>query len=398
LKRAFIPEQRRSLFKILRNDEQFDDLLEFLEGPFAEYLTHEVAPKASRNDHDETFPAATFKALGEMGFFGIPFPEEYGGLGANLAYYHAGLESLARIDAGLALAVAIHGTCCDGIRRFASETLKEKYLPALLSGEKTAAFCLTEPDYGSDAKGMTSVYTRDGSAFRIKASKYWITNGMTADVFFLLAKSPEGKISAFLVEDPGDGTLSRNGIEGKMGVRSSNTAFLAFEDFVAGPDTLVGEEGRGFNYSMEMLNGGRITIASWSTGIARAAVEDLEQYASERKLFGARLLDLDNTRREISEMSIKVFAAREVAYGTALMRHLGEDVVTDAAMAKVFATEQSVAVCQRAIQLAGGFGYVHEAGIEQHLRDALLGRIGEGANELLTCRVIADRILGRPQS
>ena len=178
-----------------------------------------------------------------------------------------------------------------------------------------------------------------------------------------------------------------------MGVRGSNTAELVFQDYRVPKGNLVGEPGRGFGYAMQMLNGGRITIASWSTGIAQGAYEKLLKYAHERKLFGKRLVDLDNTRRELSEMITGIHAGREMAYGAAFFRSEGKEVSQLAAEAKVFASENAVHCAERAIELAGGYGYVEDSRIERHLRDALLGRIGEGANEVLKVVVIPRGIL-----
>ncbi|MEK7865807.1 MAG: acyl-CoA dehydrogenase family protein [Planctomycetota bacterium] len=391
----FVPDQERVLYKLLRNDAPYAEVLEFLRGPLDGFVAERVAPRAAANDRDEVFDVENFHALGEIGFMSLAYPEAYGGLGVNLAYYNAGLEAVAKADAGFTLGVAIHGTATDGIYRFASDELKRRYVPDLAGGRRLGAFCLSEAGCGSDAKALSCTFTFDARAgeYVLNGNKYWITNGLSAEVFFVLAKGPDGEVSAFVVEKGGRGGFEQAKIKDKMGVRGSNTAELVFQDYRVPKGNLVGEPGRGFGYAMQMLNGGRITIASWSTGIAQGAYEKLLKYAHERKLFGKRLVDLDNTRRELSEMITGIHAGREMAYGAAFFRSEGKDVSQMAAEAKVFASEHAVHCGERAIELAGGYGYVEDSRIERHLRDALLGRIGEGANEVLKVVVIPRGIL-----
>jgi alkylation response protein AidB-like acyl-CoA dehydrogenase len=301
----------------------------------------------------------------------------------------SGLESLAKANAGFALGVAIHGTCTDGIYRFGNEALKQRYVPDLTTGRKIGCFGLTEPDSGSDAKAMRTSFREEDDAFVLNGSKYWITNGPSADVFFVMARdASDGRISSLVVERGWPGHFELQPIKEKMGVRASNTAMLIFEDYRVPKSQLLGERGRGFNYAMHMLNGGRITIGAWATGVAQGAYEKFLRYAHERQLFGKRLVDLDNTKRELSQMLIGLHAGRMLTYGAALDKSRGLDVAREAALAKVAASEHAVFCGQRAIELAGGYGYARDSRIERHLRDALLARIGEGANELLQVLVI----------
>ncbi len=391
----FTPEQELTLYKLHRTEENFEDYLSFLKDSLQDFVATKVAPNAEKNDRDEIFPESTFHELGELGFISLPFPEKYGGMEACFSYYNAGLETLTKGDAGFALGVAIHGTTASGINLFANDSLKEKYLPGLVSGEKIGAFSLSEPDSGSDAKAIKTRYPEDSNGdFLLNGTKYWITNALSADVFYVFANGPDGRISAFLVEKGWDGTFEQAKIEDKMGVRSSNTAELIFQDYKVPKENLVGEPGGGFKQAMLMLNGGRVTISSWSTGIAQGAYEKLLKYAHERQLFDGLLKDLVPIQKEIAEMSIEIRAARTLAYDTAFYYTQKKgDVARLAAQAKMKATEVSVYVAERAIQLAGGYGYVKDSKIERHLRDALLGRIGEGANELLTSVVIPRSIL-----
>ncbi len=390
----FTDDQKTVLDLLSGTSEHHESYVDFLSGPLADFIAETVAPRAATNDKDELFAADLFAPLGELGMIGLSAKEAYGGMGACFSYYNAALESLAKADAGFALGVAIHGTCCDGLSRFASSALNARYLPDLVAGKRIAAFSLSEPDAGSDAKAMKTVYRKDGAHYVLSGSKYWITNGLSADVFFVMARGPAGEISSFLVDKakPAGGRFEQHKIADKMGVRGSNTAELTFADCRVPADQLIGEEGQGFRYAMEMLNGGRVTIASWSVGVAQGAYEKLMKYAHERAMFGAFLKDLDNTKRELAEMAIEIVASRHLAYAAAHHKTRGADIRKHAAMAKVKASETAVYVSERAIELAGGYGYVGDSKIERHLRDALLARIGEGANELLRC-VVIPRVL-----
>ncbi len=386
----FVDDQADALWKLHHADPDHEMYLSFLQGPINDFLTREVAPRAAANDAEEVFDVDLFRTLGELGFMALSFPAEYGGAEACFSFYNAGLESLAKADAGFALGVGIHGTMAEGISRYGSEALRNKYVNDLISGKLLGAFALSEAGSGSDAKSMKTSWRRDPETggYLLDGTKYWITNGMSADLFFVMARGEDGRISAFVVEKGWKGTFETNKIQDKMGVRSSNTAELIFEDYHVPADCLVGEEGRGFNYAMHMLNSGRITIASWSVGIATGALEKLLKYAHEREMFGKLLKDLDNVKRECAEMAVEIAASRGLAYDAAFFKTQGRDIIKKAAMAKFKASEVAVRVSERAIQLAGGYGYVQDSRIERHLRDALLARIGEGANEVLSCVVI----------
>jgi alkylation response protein AidB-like acyl-CoA dehydrogenase len=386
----FNNDQLETLRLLRGTDEVFTELTAFLSGTLNDFIAERIAPGAARNDRDEIFDADAFRALGELGFMALPYPESVGGSEACFSYYNAGLESLAKADAGFALAVAIHGTATDGIMRFGSEMLRDRYVPKLITGEMIAAFALSEANSGSDAQAMACRYERDPASgdYIINGTKYWITNSLSADVFFLMARGPDGEISSFVVTNDNPGSFVKAKIQDKMGVRGSNTAELVFEDYRVPADHLVGEEGKGFRYAMHMLNGGRVTIAGWATGIAQGAFEKFGRYALERELFGKRLIDLDNTKRELSEMAIEIDASRLLAYRSALLKGEGREHRKSAAVGKVKASETAVYVGERCIELAGGYGYVADSGIERYLRDALLARIGEGANEVLKIMVI----------
>ncbi len=389
----FTDAQEHSLQKLHQHEPGYAENLAFLKDSLEEFIARKVAPNAYRNDIEEVFPVETFHELGELGFMALPFPEAYNGLALPFTYYAAGLESLTKADAGFALGVAIHGTVSDGIQHYAHETIKAKYLQDLIFGRKIAAFGLSEITSGSDAQTMATTFRYDSATqeYILNGTKYWITNGMSADVFFVMARDEQGKVSAFVIDKAGKGVFEQHKIMDKMGVRSSNTAELVFQDYRVPSYSLVGELGNGFKYAMRMLNGGRITIAAWSTGIAQGAYEKLLKYAHERKLFGKFLRDLDNTKKELSEMTIEIAASRELYLHASYYKE-DKMVAQYAAVAKVKATEAAVAICERAIQLCGGYGFVRDSKIERHLRDALLGPIGEGANEVLKI-VVIPRVL-----
>ncbi len=392
----FIEDQKNALERLHQNDPTHADLVEFLATTLDRFANDRLAPKAAQRDEQEVFDEEAFRALGETGYLSLPFAEDVGGLGAPFSYSVAGLETLAKADAGFALGVAIHGTTTDGINRFGSDALRKRYVPRLASGEMLGCFCLTEPDFGSDARSLRTSFRRKGDDFVLTGSKYWITNAPSADVFFVIARDEENSddIWAFAVEHGWDGNFEIQPIKDKMGVRGSNTGMLIFENYRVPASQVIGEPRRGFKYAMEMLNGGRITIGAWSTGVAQGAYEKLLRYAHERQLFGKRLVDLDNTKRELSEMLIGIHAGRALSYGAALDKSRGRDIAREAAIAKVAASEAAVFCGERAIELAGGYGYARESRIERHLRDALLARIGEGANELLKIMVI-PRVIAR---
>lgn len=392
----FTEEQTDALALMSASGPLHEGLLEFLSGPINDFAAQRLAPGAARNDREEIFDTQAFGELGGLGYMALSFPEKYGGMDACFSYYNAGLETLAKADSGFALGVAIHGTMSDGIYRFASEALKDRYLGDLLAGKSIGSFALSEAGAGSDAQALACRYRRDGANgdYILSGTKYWITNALDADVFFVMARGDDGAVSAFVVPTGLEGGFERAKIQDKMGVRGSNTAELVFDDYRIPADHLVGEEGAGFRYAMHMLNGGRVTIAAWSTGVAQGAFEKLLKYSHERELFGKRLFDLDNTKRELSEMSIEIDASRYLAYRAAIWKGQGRDIRRVAAVAKVKASETAVYVGERAIELAGGYGYVTDSGIERHLRDALLARIGEGANEVLKIMVI-PRVLER---
>jgi alkylation response protein AidB-like acyl-CoA dehydrogenase len=389
----FFTDDQKDVLQSLRGDEaEYDDVISFLEGPLSTFLEEEVAPKTHEQDQEELFNHEAFTELGKLGTFGLSAPEDVGGMDLCHTFWIAALESIAKADAGLALAASIHVTTALGIHRYADPQLVDEYVPPLIRGDEMACFCLSETGSGSDARSMETTYRPDpdGDGYLLNGTKYWITNGLSADTYFVVAEHAEDPEThtAFLVRKGWDGTFQQHPIPDKMGVRSSETGELTFRDYRVPADHVIGEEGDGFRYAMEMLNGGRIGIAAWVTGIAQGALEKILKYASERDLFDRKLKDHDLARAEFSEMLQDVWSGRHLAYSAAYHHSEGHPIAKRAAIAKVAASEGAVSVCERAIEYGGGYGYVQDSRIERHLRDALLGQIGEGANELLKVNVI----------
>ncbi len=390
---AFFTDDQKEVLQSLRgNSSGFEEVISFLNGPLSNYLLEHVAPHTHEHDQNELFNLEAFRKLGELGTFGLSAPDEVEGMDLCHTFWLAALESVAKADAGLALAASIHVTTALGIHRYASQQLVDEYVPPMIQGQELGCFCLSETSSGSDARSMSTTYrpASDGKGYLLNGSKYWTTNGLSADTYFVVAQRAEDPDThtAFLVRKGWEGTFQQHPIPDKMGVRSSETGELTFRDYRVPEDHVIGEAGNGFRYAMEMLNGGRIGIAAWVTGIAQGALEKILKYASERDLFDRKLKDHDLARAEFSEMLQNIWSGRHLAYTAAYHHTEGHPIAKRAAIAKVAASEGAVSVCERAIEYGGGYGYVQDARIERHLRDALLGQIGEGANELLKVNVI----------
>ena len=253
----FTSDQSDILDRYFHKEDSHPEMLSYLGESLEQFIAKDMAPLAAKHDEDEFFNTENFQKLGALGYFGLHFPEAYGGMGMNPVYHIAGLESLSKGDAGFTLGVAIHGTMADGILRFGSEALKERTLPGLLSGKAIGCFGLSESDSGSDAHAMRTRYRKTDQGYVLNGTKYWITNANDADYFFVMARNQDNpkEISALLVEKPDNTSFKVNPIKDKMGVRGSNTGELVFEDHEIPAANLIGTEGDGFKYAMHMLNG-----------------------------------------------------------------------------------------------------------------------------------------------
>jgi alkylation response protein AidB-like acyl-CoA dehydrogenase len=363
----------------------------------SEFVDDEIVPRAGEIDETDEFPADLVARMGELGFLGMPFPEEYDGAGLDYHAYALALCEIARGSGGLATVVAAHTSLAGNVVfEFADESVREEYLPPLNRGEDLGAFALSEPEAGSDVPAMSTTAERDGDGYVIDGGKVWISNGSVADSIVVFAKTDpdadrEG-ISTFLVRPDTDEGFHVEGTESKLGDKGCPTAELRFEDMYVPEDRLIGAEGEGFRHALKTLNAGRITIAARSVGIARAALEDALEYSQDREQFDRPISDFQAIQHELAEMDTKVQAARLLMHEAADRKERGESYVKAAAQAKLYASEISREVANAGIQIHGGYGYTTEFPMERYYRDAKLNEIYEGTSEVLK-NTIAGRLL-----
>jgi len=365
-----------------KQDEEHKDILEMVH----DFAVKEVKPKAAEIDQTEEFPSDNVAMMAEMGLLGIPFPEEYGGAGMDTLAYIQTVEELSKYCATTGVIVSAHTSlCCTPIYQFGTEEQKKKYLPKLCSGEWLGAFALTEPNAGTDASGQKTVAIDAGDHWVINGSKIFITNAGAADVFFVLAMTDKSLgtkgISAFIIEKGFPG-FSIGKHEDKMGIRASSTCELVFEDCIVPKENLVGELGKGFKYAMMTLDGGRVGIAAQAVGIAEGAIEETVKYVQERKQFGRRISQFQNTQFELAQMKANTEAAKLLVYQAACAKDDHENFTHKAAMAKLVASRNASDVTRRCLQLYGGYGYTKDYPIERMMRDAKITEIYEGTSEV----------------
>jgi alkylation response protein AidB-like acyl-CoA dehydrogenase len=362
-----------------------------------DFAEAELAPHSREWDEKQAFPREVFTRLGALGLAGACWPEEYGGSALSTLDWAIVMEELARADAGVALSLAAHhGLCSAHIHLFGNDEQRRRFLPALASGEKVGCWGLTEPGSGSDAGGMRTTAVEDGAQLVLNGSKNFITNGGIADTAVVMAVTDRaaGKkgISAIVVERGTPGFRSGRK-EDKLGVRSSDTSELVFEDCRVPAGNRLGAPGMGFIDTLRLLDKGRIGIAAFSLGIAQAAFEASIRYARERKQFGHPIADFQAIQFKVAEMATKIEAARLLTWRAAALADLGKPHAAESSMAKLFASEAAVEVTLEAVQIHGGYGYIKEYPVERYLRDAKLGTIGEGTSEVQRL-VIARLLLG----
>jgi alkylation response protein AidB-like acyl-CoA dehydrogenase len=362
-----------------------------------EFAETELGPHAREWDERQEFPRPVFTKLGEMGLMGVVWPPEYGGSGLTTLDYAIVMEELARVEAGVALSVAAHNSLCSGhIFLAGSEEQKKRFLVPLARGEKIGCWGLTENSAGSDAGGTKTTAGRDGAHWVLNGSKTFITNGRLADTAVVMAVTDRARgkkgISAFLVERGTKGFRAGKK-EDKLGVRSSDTSELVFEDCRIPAENLLGREGHGFIDTLRVLDRGRIGIGAFSVGIAQASLEASIKYAGGRRQFGHAIAEFQAVQFKIADMATKVAAARLLVFRAAALRDSGREHTTESSMAKLFASETAVEVATEAIQIHGGYGYVKDYPVERYWRDSKLGTIGEGTSEVQRL-VIARELLG----
>ncbi|MFC1477522.1 acyl-CoA dehydrogenase family protein [candidate division KSB1 bacterium] len=365
-----------------------------------DFAAQEIAPIAAEIDENMTFPENTVKQMSELGLLGIPFPEEYGGAGLDTLSYTIVVEELAKVCASHALTVAAHtslGTY--PIALFGNEAQKQKYLPKLASGEWLACFGLTEPAVGSDVGNLKCTAEKVDGGFKLNGSKAFITNAGYAEVIIAFAvsgRNEDGKnlITSFILEKEMAG-IAVGEKEKKMGWRASDTRQIHFDDVFVPEEQVLGTVGEGFTQAMIILDGGRISIAAMSLGIARGALEAALGYAKERKQFGKPVSDFQAIQLKIADMATSVNAAELLTYHASLLKDAGKDFRMAAYMAKLYASETATRVANDAIQIHGGYGFVKEYPVERFYRDAKGCEIGEGTSEVQ--RILISKLLMKQQ-
>ena len=366
-----------------------------------EFAGSEIAPSATQIDQTMEFPRENVKKLAERGFLGIMIPKEYGGLGLSSFHYLIVMEELSAVCGSTALTYAAHNSLClNPIFNFGNRSQIEKYVPAMAKGEKLGAFGLTEPEAGSDAGGTKTNFSENGSAYVLNGSKCFITNGSVGSVLIVTAKrlnsSRPKEISTFIVESKWPG-FSVGKKEDKLGLRASDTALLHFEDMRIPKENLLGQEGEGFKQFLKILDSGRIGIGAMSIGLAQAAFDLAVKFAKERKQFGHSIAEFQAIQWKLADMATKIEAARNLVYHAVYLKDSGKPYTTEAAMAKLFASEVGRQIIYQAMQILGGYGYMSAYPVERMYRDQKLCEIGEGTSEIQRI-VIARQILRQASS
>lgn len=362
-----------------------------------DFAVSTVEPRAAEIDKNARFPEETFAEMAEMGLLGLPVPEEYGGGGADYLSYAIAVEELSRVCGSTALGVAAHNSLiCLPLTMFGNEAQKKKYLPDLASGRVLGAYGLTEPNAGSDAGGTQTTAVKEGNEYVLNGTKIFITNANYAKTFIATAVTDKDQpgtrgISAFVFDKETAG-FSLGSKDDKMGTRGSDWGTLQFDNMRLPAENLIGEEGQGFKYFMQTLDSGRISIAAMALGIAQGALDKANQYASERSQFGQSINKFQAIQFMLADMATEIEAARHLVYNAARLKMAGRPFGKEAAMAKLFASEVSSRVCNKAVQIHGGYGYTKDFPVERYLRDAKLCEIGEGTSEIQRI-VIARHIM-----
>ena len=361
-----------------------------------EFAEAEIAPHVLEWDETQHFPVELLPKLAELGLMGVIFPEEYGGAGMGYVEYATIIEELSRVDGSVGISVAAHNSLCSNhIYMFGTEEQKRKYLAPLASGEHLGAWGLTEANAGSDASGTRTTAVRQNGGWAVNGSKNFITHAIHGDTCVAVAVTDRAKgnrgITAFIFEKGMKGFAPAKK-ENKLGLRASETASVVFEDCHVGDENRLGEEGEGFLQAMQILDGGRISIAALAVGIAQGAYESALRYSKERVQFGKPISEFQAIQFKLADMATQIEAARLLMYRAASLKDQGKRVTKESAMAKLYASEISVKVCEEAIQIHGGYGYTKDYPPEKYWRDSKLCTIGEGTSEIQRM-VIARQIL-----
>ena len=359
-----------------------------------EYAQNEIATVAREYDEAEKFPRPQLDGLAELGLLGMIIPEEYGGAGFDSVSYAVALEEIAKADSSVAVIVSVtNSVCCYPILSFGTEEQKRKYLVPLAKGEKLGAFCLSEPQAGSDAVNQKTRAVESGDFYILNGTKSWVTNGGEADVYLTMAvtgeKDGRKEITAFLIEGETEG-LAVSSIEHKMGQRASQTCEMSLTDVKVPKANVLGELGGGMRVAFSSLDNGRIGIAALSVGIAQAALDAAKNYAKHRTAFGKPIAEFQAIQHKLADMATEIEAARLLTLRAAAMKDAGnKQTGTYAAMAKLFASETANKVCAEAVQIHGGNGFSRHYNVEKYYRDARITTIYEGTSEIQ--RIVISR-------
>ncbi|MDQ0968520.1 alkylation response protein AidB-like acyl-CoA dehydrogenase [Flavobacterium sp. W4I14] len=351
-----------------------------------DFAQQELKPGVIERDEHQKFPAEQVKKLGELGFLGMMVSEKYNGSGLDAISYVLVMEELSKIDASASVVVSVNNSLvCYGLEAYGSEAQKEKYLKPLAAGEKIGAFCLSEPEAGSDATSQRTTAEDKGDYYLLNGTKNWITNGGTASTYLVIAQThPELRhkgINAFIVEKGIEG-FTVGPKENKLGIRGSDTHSLMFNDVKVPKENRIGEDGFGFKFAMKTLEGGRIGIAAQALGIAQGAFELATQYAKERKSFGKPISEHQAIAFKLADMATQIEAARLLVYKAAWLKDQGLPYTQAGSMAKLFASKVAMDVTIEAVQVHGGYGFVKEYHVERLMRDAKITQIYEGTSEI----------------
>ena len=354
---------------------------------FRRFAENEIRPLAMEMDETETYSMELLEKMQRLGFFGIPYPEKYGGGGGDTLAYTLCMEEVSKVDASTGITISVHTSlCCGAIYQFGSEEQKETYLRPLIDGRKVGCFALTEPNAGSDASGLQTSAVQEGDEYVLNGAKVFITNSGFADIFLVFAVTDKALgtegISAFIVprETPG---LSVSPNIPRMGIRASSNCGVSFENVRIPAKNRLRREGLGYEIALQALDGGRIGIGAQSVGIAQGAWNEAFKYVKERKQFGRPINAFQNTRFKLAEMQTKIDAARLMVWRAAALKDSGKEYSSEAAMCKLFAAEVANEVTRQCVQLMGGYGYSREYSVERMMRDAKITEIYEGTSEVM---------------
>ncbi|MBI3788175.1 MAG: acyl-CoA dehydrogenase [Ignavibacteriales bacterium] len=365
---------------------EFNETHAMIKETARQFAQDELAPSADARDEKEEFPYEQVKKMGELGFMGMMVSEKYGGAGLDTISYVLAMEEISKVDASAGVIMSVNNSLvCWGIETYGTEEQKQKYLPDLAAGKTLGAFALSEPEAGSDATNQRTTATKDGDWYLLNGTKNFITNGSQADIILVMAATDRSKgakgVSTFIVEKgtPGFSVAKK---EKKMGIRSSDTVSLAFQDCRVPKENRIGEEGFGIKFALKTLDGGRIGIATQALGIAQGSLEAALKYSKERKAFDHPIADFQVIQFKLADMATNIEAARSLILQAASLKDRNEPYATIAAMAKLFASRIAVQCALEAIQIHGGYGYIREYKVERFLRDAKITEIYEGTSEI----------------